>query len=98
MLFFIQKNCVAIIKNIPENNARLWRIKDLVDIQPITFPNGFPDDINGTYLKENGELCVKKNVSNERLSLAEQFRNETKRLDGVTLRRESRTRWDSGWD
>lgn len=90
---------VAIIKNIPEMNAKLWRIKHLVKIEPITFPDGFPKDNRGTYLKENGELAVKKELiaSETSLEKAAEFRTDSKRLDGETLRRDSRLKWLSGW-
>ncbi|KAF5274389.1 hypothetical protein FQA39_LY07269 [Lamprigera yunnana] len=90
---------IAIIKNIPENNARLWRIKHLVRIVPITFPNGFPDSATGTYLQENGELVVSKLLvpKEDKLLALEKFENDIKKLDGDTLRRESRKRWNIGW-
>uniref|UniRef100_A0A1Y1KQ81 Uncharacterized protein n=1 Tax=Photinus pyralis TaxID=7054 RepID=A0A1Y1KQ81_PHOPY len=90
-------NNYAIIKNIPENNARLWRIKHLVKIVPVTFPNGFPDDSWGTYLKENGELLVTKALKpqEDKLIATEKFVKDPKRLDGDTLRRESRKRWET---
>lgn len=90
---------IAIIKNIPENNARLWRIKHLVKIVPITFPNGFPTNSSGTYLKENGELLVAKTlqVQDDKLLATEEFQTDVKKLDGDTLRRNSRKRWNVGW-
>ncbi|KAF5275200.1 hypothetical protein FQR65_LT04232 [Abscondita terminalis] len=90
---------IAIVKNIPENNARLWRIKHLVKIVPITFPNGFPGDTTGTYLKENGELLVAKSlqVHQDKLLATEKFQTDIKKMDGDTLRRESRKRWNTGW-
>lgn len=90
---------IAIVKNIPEDNARLWRIKHLIKITPITFPNGFPKDCRGTYLKENGELIVaqKTDGSLTQLQATEAFQKDPKKLDGDTLRRQSRKKWLSGW-
>ncbi|KRT79492.1 hypothetical protein AMK59_6578 [Oryctes borbonicus] len=90
---------IAIIKNIPENNSRLWRIKHLIKITPITFPHGFPQDINGTFLKENGELIVKKTVeaTDTLLLEREKINKDVKRLDGDTLRRALRKKWLDGW-
>lgn len=90
---------VVIIKNIPEMNSKLWRIKHLVKIEPITFPDGFPKDNRGTYLKENGELAVKNELiaSETSLEKAEEFKTDSKRLDGETLRRDSRLKWLSDW-
>ncbi|XP_044731082.1 39S ribosomal protein L30, mitochondrial [Chrysoperla carnea] len=99
--FKLEGNDVAIVKNIPENNGRLWRVKHLVEIKPITFPNGEPteNDINCSYLKENGELIISKSleVSKERLEATEKFKNDPVKLDGNTLRVQSRKKWLSGW-
>ncbi|XP_018574881.1 39S ribosomal protein L30, mitochondrial [Anoplophora glabripennis] len=92
-------NCYNIIKNIPENNQRLWKIKHLVRICPITFPDGFPKEDDMTYLKENGELRITKRVRVEdRLQLTEEFQKDITKLDGDTLRRNSRMKWLSGWE
>ncbi|CAH0550761.1 unnamed protein product [Brassicogethes aeneus] len=95
-----KKNSYNVIKNIPENNGRLWKIKHLIKITPITFPNGFPTDTNGTYLKENGELEVvqKLQFQEEKLKITDQFINDKKKLDGDTLRRNSRLKWLTGWE
>ncbi|KAK9694395.1 Ribosomal protein L30p/L7e [Popillia japonica] len=94
-----KSNDVVIIKNIPENNSRLWRIKHLIKIVPITFPDGFPQDVSGTFLKENGELTVTKSVPlvNDRLIERENIDNDIKKMDGDTLRRALRKKWLNGW-
>lgn len=90
---------IVILKNIPEINRRLWRVKHLVEIVPITFPDGFPNDNRGTYLKENGELVVKKELipCENSLQKTEIYRNNPKRLDGATLKRDSDLKWQKGW-
>ncbi|XP_044763668.1 39S ribosomal protein L30, mitochondrial [Coccinella septempunctata] len=88
---------VVILKNMPETIMKLWKIKHLIEIKPVTFPNGFPTDVNGTYLKENGELIVSHNVSEDKQLLSQKFKEDVKRLDGNTLRRNSRSKWLSGW-
>ncbi|KAI4459454.1 mitochondrial ribosomal protein l30 [Holotrichia oblita] len=92
-------NDVVIIKNIPENNSRLWRIKHLIKIVPITFPNGFPQDVTGTFLKENGELTVMKSVVPVEVELIEQEKidNNVMKMDGNTLRKALRKKWLNGW-
>lgn len=89
------------MKNIPENNARLWKIKHLIHISPITFPYGEPkaDDVNYTFLKENGECIVTKRleVPEERIKASEEFENDQKRLDKETIKRDLRLKWLSGW-
>lgn len=99
--FILQKGAIAVVKNIPENNARLQKIKHLIHITPITFPHGEPteEDLNYTFLKENGECVVKKKiqVSQERLEATEKHEKDPTRLDRQTLKRELRMRWLSCW-
>lgn len=88
---------VAIVKNIPENNVRLWKIKHLVTVDPIVFPFGEPteNDLNHTFLKDNGECVVTKEikVDEKRLKAAEEFINDKTRLDQDTLKRDSLLKW-----
>lgn len=72
----------------------------MVKIVPITFPDGFPKKTDVTRLQENGELRIIKQVSalDEKLKLTENFEKDVKRLDGDTLRRQSRLKWLSGWE
>jgi len=97
----LQQNCVTVVKNIPENNTRLWKIKHLVKITPISFPHGEPsaDDINYTYLKENGECVVIKNVGDidKRLEAAVEFGKKEKILTVDELRKDSRLKWLNNW-
>ncbi|XP_056639166.1 39S ribosomal protein L30, mitochondrial [Diorhabda carinulata] len=96
-----KKNSYVIVKNIPENNQRLWKIKHMIKITPITFPDGFPKEDDITYLQENGELKIIKKVNSvheNKLEISDNFRSDVKRLDGDTLRRQSRLKWLSGWD
>ncbi|CAH1972795.1 unnamed protein product [Acanthoscelides obtectus] len=90
----------TVVKNIPEINHRLWKVKHVIKIAPITFPDGLPTKDDVTYLKENGELQIIKKIGplEERMKLADAFRSDVKRLDGDTLRRDSRKKWLSGWD
>lgn len=92
---------VAIVKNIPENNARLWKIKHLVKVTPIQFPHGEPTsaDINHTFLKENGDCIVIKNIDelSKRLEATEKFQSDNKQLDSDTLKKDSRLKWLNHW-
>lgn len=94
-----QRGAVAIVKNIPENNQRLMKIKHLIKIEPIVFPYGEPtkDDINYSFLKENGECVVIKNVNakelEKRLEATDKFEKDEKQLDGEVLRRDTRLKW-----
>uniref|UniRef100_A0A6M2DPE2 Large ribosomal subunit protein uL30m n=1 Tax=Xenopsylla cheopis TaxID=163159 RepID=A0A6M2DPE2_XENCH len=93
---------IAIVKNIPENNSRLWKIKHLIKITPIVFPYGEPteNDIHATFLKENGECIVHKEIviEAERIKIAEDFRNDVKKLDSDTLKKDSRLKWLNPWN
>ncbi|KAL1376331.1 hypothetical protein pipiens_016957 [Culex pipiens pipiens] len=97
-------NAVAVVKNIPENNARLWKVKHLVEVLPITFPHGEPTaaDIDYTFLKEDGSCVVVKEldtrtVRDKRLEAAVQFTQTEERMDGETLRKDSRLKWLNPW-
>ncbi|XP_052862434.1 39S ribosomal protein L30, mitochondrial [Anopheles cruzii] len=99
-----EKNGVAVVKNIPENNARLWKVKHLVEVLPITYKYGEPteNDIDATFLKENGECVVVRKLeeidaSVDKLKAAEAVRHAKLRMDGETLRKDSRLRWLNPW-
>lgn len=102
IFLFPQRPNVAIVKNIPENNARLWKIKHLIKITPINFPNGEPtaEDINYTHLKENGDCIVIKNIEtlNKRLDAAENFAKDKKVIDSQTVHKDSRLKWVNSWE
>lgn len=100
-LKLLEPGRIAVVKNIPENNARLWKIKHLIHITPITFPFGEPkaEDINYMFLKENGECIVTKKIEVpvERIQACETFEKDPKRLDKDTLKKHLRQRWLDGW-
>jgi len=91
----------TVVKNIPENNARLWKIKHLIKVTPITFPYGEPtaQDIKHTILKENGECLVTKDIGpvESRLEARDHFDKQEKRLDTELLRKDSRLKWINPW-
>ena len=50
-------------KNCPEINELLFQIKQLIQIQPLTFPHGIPEtkeDMKHTQLKINGEMTLRR--------------------------------------
>jgi hypothetical protein len=53
---------VVFLPNIPSVSSILFKIKHIVEITPVTFPNGIPDDFDpdkhGYKLKPNGEFVV----------------------------------------
>ncbi|XP_050293393.1 39S ribosomal protein L30, mitochondrial [Anthonomus grandis grandis] len=98
--FKLDGNDYAIIKNIPENNQRLWKVKHAVQIVPITFPDGFPKETDRTVLTEYGELKIIKSIDSveKRLQLADEFQKLPERMDGDTLRRNLRKKWLTGFE
>jgi large subunit ribosomal protein L30 len=61
----------VIVKNSENNNEMLRRVKHLIKIVPITFPNGLPQDESDyphTLLKETGEFVVKPRVEGQIVS------------------------------
>lgn len=93
----IQIRDVSVVKNTPENNALLWKVKHLVTVEPITFPYGEPteNDIVHTKLKENGECIVHKTigVDEKRLEESNKVLSDPLRLDRKTLEREALLKW-----
>ncbi|XP_026481507.1 39S ribosomal protein L30, mitochondrial-like [Ctenocephalides felis] len=93
---------IAIVKNIPENNARLWTIKHLIKVTPIVFPYGEPTekDLHATFLKENGECIVHKDITitEKQVQITENFKNDQKKLDSDTLKKDSRLKWLNPWN
>ena len=87
------------MKNIPEINARLWRIKHLIKITPINLPDDLPDDLSGIRLKANGDVVVIRKIheSSERMEASDNFENDVKKVNGDVIRRELRKKWLSGW-
>ncbi|KAJ0180996.1 hypothetical protein K1T71_003081 [Dendrolimus kikuchii] len=92
---------VAVVKNIPEMNAKLWKIKHLIKITPIIFPYGEPtlEDINHTVLKENGQCLVKKTLapSENQIVALDNFHNDNKKMDSTTIKRDTRYKWNNAF-
>ncbi|XP_075227001.1 mitochondrial ribosomal protein L30 [Lycorma delicatula] len=89
---------VVVVKNIPEMNRELWKIKHLVKITPVKFMNGEPtnDDINYCHLNEWGELTITKKISDletKKLELTDEFLNDPLHLDADTKKKDSRLKW-----
>jgi len=93
----------VIIKNTPTNNMRLYKVKHLIEIIPITTPYGMPDKPENGFLKENGEF-VAHNLLKEHNGMSleeaeklveEHYKHE---MDTLTLRRRLHERWYSRYD
>ncbi|KAK3927558.1 39S ribosomal protein L30, mitochondrial [Frankliniella fusca] len=95
------KNHIVILKNHQAICEDLWKVKHVVKITPITFPNGEPteDDIDRTLLTPDGQMIVSDAVRPDpkRVQAQEEFLNHPLRLDGKTLSEQSRHKWVTGW-
>lgn len=82
-------------------NAKLWKVKHLVKIVPITFPYGEPTetDIKYTVLKENGQCLVTKTLEPEhrQIQALEEFDDDPKKMDSTTIKRDSRLKWNNAF-
>ncbi|XP_053601378.1 large ribosomal subunit protein uL30m [Plodia interpunctella] len=96
-----EKNRVTVVKNIPEINMRLWKVKHLIKVTPITFPYGEPteEDINYTVLKENGQCLVTKTLKPQesQIEALDKFDMDAKKMDSTTIKKDSREKWNIGF-
>jgi len=99
-LIILQKhvNDPMIVKNTPAICAMLWKVKHLVKIVPIKLPDKLPtmDDLNGTYLHENGTFYVVPKVDPVREEAVEKFVNDTKKLNFDIIQQKLRLKWLEG--
>ncbi|XP_011159958.2 39S ribosomal protein L30, mitochondrial [Solenopsis invicta] len=91
-------NAPVIVKNTPEVCAMLWKVKHLVKIVPIKLPDKLPtmDDLNGTYLHENGTFYVIPRIDPAREEAVEQFVNDPKKLNRDVIQDKLRLKWLKG--
>lgn len=76
----------------------LWKVKHLVKITPINLPDKLPttDDLNGTYLHENGTLYVIPKVDPVRYEATEKFEKDPKKLNRDLISEKLRLKWLEG--
>lgn len=97
--YLFQGGGLAIVKNIPEVNSRLYKIKHLIKITPIRTPDGVPDDPSMGYLRDDGVFVVSKKLKPDslRLKLTEDFQTDPVRLDPDTIKKQARDKWLNPW-
>ncbi|KAI9559387.1 hypothetical protein GHT06_016176 [Daphnia sinensis] len=87
----------AIVANTPSMCAQLWKVKHLIRITPITFPQGLPEDgdVAGAQLQDNGELVFIPKLKSDALIAATQSKPEDRRdyLDTDTVKKRLRLNW-----
>jgi len=88
-------NDPMIVKNTPEICAMLWKVKHLVKVTPIKLPDKLPtvDDLNGTYLHENGTFFVIPKVDPAREEAIEKLVNDPKKLNRDLIEEKLRLKW-----
>ncbi|XP_011059024.1 PREDICTED: 39S ribosomal protein L30, mitochondrial [Acromyrmex echinatior] len=89
---------LVIVKNTPDMCAMLWKVKHLIKIVPIKLPDKLPttDDLNGTYLHENGTFYVVPKVESVCEEAVEQFINNPKKLNRDIIQDKLRLKWLEG--
>lgn len=87
-----------IVKNTPDICALLWKVKHLVKILPIKLPDKLPtaDDLNGTYLHENGTFSIVPKVEPAREEATVNFVNDPKKLNRDIIQEKLRLKWLEG--
>ena len=90
-----QKYEPVIHKNTPMTNARIAKVKHLVKVIPITFPNGLPEDesdLHHCILRPDGALEIKKRLSpvEEKLTSEEDQLKELWTMDDATVAKATR--------
>ncbi|KAL1457184.1 hypothetical protein WDU94_001844 [Cyamophila willieti] len=90
---------VVIVKNTPKNNMNLWKIKHLVKITPVTFPDGAPEegDVFSTCLNHKGELKIKKNIGTEKVQEVVEAKANPIQLKKDDIKRHSIQMWMNPW-
>lgn len=93
-----QRAETAIVKNTPTTNARLYKIKHLIEITPISMPYGMPENAENGFLKENGEFVACNSLQEGNQLQLEESKVEKENLmkksvDGETLKKRLHLNW-----
>nr|SVE79165.1 EOG090X0EYV [Daphnia lumholtzi] len=93
----VKSSKVVIVANTPSMCAQLWKVKHLIRVTPITFPQGLPEDGDaaGARLQDNGELVFIPKLKSDALMAATQSKPEDRRdyLDTDTVKKHLRLKW-----
>nr|SVE77290.1 EOG090X0EYV [Daphnia lumholtzi] len=93
----VKSSKVVIVANTPSMCAQLWKVKHLIRVTPITFPQGLPEDGDaaGALLQDNGELVFIPKLKSDALMAATQSKPEDRRdyLDTDTVKKHLRLKW-----
>ena len=74
--------------------------KHLVKITPLRVPKDLSKDIDpkDCFIKETGEFCHISNIGPLKGKLEEDAKLTKPKMDGNNLLKESRRRWEMGWE
>nr|SVE74866.1 EOG090X0EYV [Daphnia carinata] len=93
----VKSSQAVIVANTPSICAQLWKVKHLIRVTPITFPQGLPEDGDaaGARLQDNGELVFIPKLKSDALMAATQSKPEDRRdyLDTDTVKKHLRLKW-----
>nr|SVE76062.1 EOG090X0EYV [Daphnia hispanica] len=88
---------IAIVANTPSVCAQLWKVKHLIRVTPVTFPQGLPEDgdVAGARLQDNGQLVFIPKLKSDAAVAATQSKPEERRdyLDTDTVKKLLRLKW-----
>ncbi|KAK7086392.1 ribosomal protein, L30 [Halocaridina rubra] len=89
----------AIVKNIPENNAYLWRVKHMVRITPLRVPSNLPEyvDPKCCFLKETGEFIYSPHLKVDENRLKEDGDLARTKISRKFVDEHTRKNWQNAW-
>ncbi|KRZ74138.1 39S ribosomal protein L30, mitochondrial [Trichinella papuae] len=84
-----------IFKNMPYWNKRLWKIKHLIEVKPIVFPNGEPTEEDIPYMRlfPDGRCIVDKAMKLDTLE-ADELNEEKSELTAKYFNEKLRFKWN----
>uniref|UniRef100_A0A1B6LYN7 Large ribosomal subunit protein uL30m n=1 Tax=Graphocephala atropunctata TaxID=36148 RepID=A0A1B6LYN7_9HEMI len=87
----------VVVKNTPEVNKKLWVVKHIIKITPITYPYGEPQEGDQGYLNDKGQYLLTQKIGAEvdeaRLQASHQFFKDPRRMDADTMKSKLRDKW-----
>ncbi|XP_042886856.1 39S ribosomal protein L30, mitochondrial-like [Penaeus japonicus] len=94
-----KRSDVAVVKNNPENNAMLWKVKHLVKITPIRVPENLPEDMDPAccFLKETGEFIYSPHIKVDEKALQVDEKLVATKWNQDFVDRETRKNWEHPW-
>lgn len=87
----------TIVKNTPFMCKMLWRVKHLVRVSPITFPDGEPTEVTtGTHLSRDGVFRIVPQLRVPEQRLAEPAEHVRRKFGGQEIAKLLHQKWNYG--